>query len=319
MRFRVIAGLLLSGVGMREMVVYSHTPFKWIIGPLMMALGIGLSIWGTKDKVQVAYRFINKRFGSGKGNEVEGKKRAEKRQRSIYFPILGIIILLVTLLLTLSTPKGESAFNNYDLVLLAFGSFITAYPILERKFSWESRFLLIFFAIFVLGVVIAHKTSVIVFPSGAFRSTMNIRFTVGPLTKWLGILGLDIARHKQVLFFTAPSGPTSLYIGPPCSGYFSIATFLAVMISYMVASRYSIRKGLPLAALGIIIGYSANMIRLTILVLIAMRYGMEAMAFVHTYLGTVLFVIWNLLFWVPVIYFNKKKKGNKTKGRQITF
>ena len=89
-------------------------------------------------------------------------------------------------------------------------------------------------------------------------------------------------------------------------------TFLGVMVAYMVASRYPFRKWAALALLGLLIGYIANIFRLTILILVAMKYGMGTMQWVHAYLGTVLFVGWNLLFWIPVLYYFKKKGFHRT-------
>lgn len=56
------------------------------------------------------------------------------------------------------------------------------------------------------------------------------------------------------------------------------------------------------------------------LVFVALEYGNEVMLNVHVYLGTFLFLGWNLLFWFPLLYYMKNRKdgtGEWGKGLSV--
>lgn len=305
MKIRLLVSLLISAEGIRQIVVYSHVPSSPVYGTFLIVLGILIALSTRLERInRILPKFKERTLASFFGTK---KVFTQKREEYI-ISLLGVAIAGIGIFLTLWAATGERSFNLYDIVLIAFGVFVTIYPVIEKYFSWESRFILFFFVFFVIFVVLVHKISIYFSPEGTLRASLNTKLTVAPFHTWLTFVGLDVTREGQILFFNGPDGSTSLYIGPPCSGYFSLFTFLAVIISYMAASRFSFQKGIILALLGLILGYLANIFRLTVLVLIAMHYGMTVMDKVHIYLGTVLFVGWNLIFWIPVLYYFRKKE-----------
>ena len=50
--------------------------------------------------------------------------------------------------------------------------------------------------------------------------------------------------------------------------------------------------------LGLIISYMANILRMAMIILAGHYWGMDALEFVHSYLGWLLFTGWMLLFWL---------------------
>jgi len=307
MKIRLLISLLVIGEGVRHIVVYSHVPSSTAYGASLIVLGILVALSTRSERINsILPKFKERTAASFFGTR---KVFPQNRKENI-ISLLGVALAVIGIFLTLWAPTGEKTFNMYDTVLIAFGVFVMIYPVMVKIFPWESRFILFFFIFFVIFVVVVHKISIYFSPEGTLRASLNTKITVAPFHTWLSILGLDVTRDGQVLFFKAPGGSTSLYIGPPCSGYFSLFTFLAVIMSYMVASEFPLKKGIILTFLGLLLGYLANILRLTVLVLVAMYYGMAVMDRIHTYLGTVLFVGWNLLFWIPVLYYFRKKEKN---------
>ncbi len=305
MKIRLLISLLVIGEGVRHIVVYSHVPSSTAYGVSLIVLGLLVALSTRSEKINSILPKFKERMSD---SLLRPRKFSTQRRNEYLISSLGVALAGIGIFLTLWAPTGERSFNMYDIILIAFGVFVVIYPVMERFFPWESRFILFFFIFFTIFVVLVHKISIYFSPEGTLRASLNSKITVAPFHAWLSIIGFDITRNGQTLFFIAPGGPASLYIGPPCSGYFSLFTFLAVIMSYMIASGFPLKKGIILTILGLILGYLANIFRLTVLVLVATSHGMAVMDRVHTYLGTVLFVGWNLLFWIPVLYYFRKKE-----------
>jgi len=302
MRLRLLLAAFLAAEGVRQIVVESHLEERQLYGAFLLVFAALMVLWGRVRPFVRDHRHD---------------------ERGSIYHMVGLTIVLLSVGLTLSGV--ESAFNSYDLVLISAGVFVMLVPHIPRDFHWESDFILYFFLFFTAFVVLVHKVSMWAYwPGGGARAYLNAGFTVAPLTGWLQMIGLDVIRVGQSLYFDGPGGLTTVHVGPPCSGYFSMFTFLAVILAYLAASGIGWRNGAKWAVVGLAIAYLANMFRLTVLVVIGMNYGYDTMFMVHTYLGTVLFVGWNLILWIPLLYrfrgrsLNGGQRGGSGSTRPVT-
>ena len=99
--------------------------------------------------------------------------------------------------------------------------------------------------------------------------------------------GYPIARAGVILSV----GPYQLLVADACAGLNSMFTLEALGLLYMNLMGYSSKlRNLLLAALIIPISFTANVIRVIVLILVTFHFGDEAgQGFVHTFAGMVLF------------------------------
>ena len=101
--------------------------------------------------------------------------------------------------------------------------------------------------------------------------------------------GYPISRAGVVLNI----GPYQLLVADACSGLNSMFTLESLGLLYMNLMRYSsLARNIALASLIIPISFTANVVRVIILVLITFYFGDEAgQGFVHQFAGMVLFLV----------------------------
>ena len=51
-------------------------------------------------------------------------------------------------------------------------------------------------------------------------------------------------------------------------------------------------------ALGVALAWFANIIRMTIIVMVGSYYGKDALLWTHKYLGEIIFIAWTAVFWM---------------------
>ncbi|MCX9081101.1 MAG: archaeosortase C [Candidatus Methanoperedens sp.] len=84
----------------------------------------------------------------------------------------------------------------------------------------------------------------------------------------------------------------TVVIGGPCSGLYSMMLLVGIIVGYVKMEHLTDRKRIYLLVFtAIIIAYFSNLIRVTILYIVAYNYGIEKMMFVHVYLGWIIFII----------------------------
>ena len=102
-------------------------------------------------------------------------------------------------------------------------------------------------------------------------------------------MGFPVARTGVILYV----GQYQLLVADACAGLNSMFTLEALGLLYMNLMNYtSVRRNALLAALIIPIAFSANVVRVMVLVLVTYHYGDETgQGFVHDFAGMVLFLV----------------------------
>jgi archaeosortase C (PEF-CTERM variant) len=85
---------------------------------------------------------------------------------------------------------------------------------------------------------------------------------------------------------------TTIVIGGPCSGLYSMFLLVGIIVGYAKMERLrNFRQIGMLIFLAIIVAYIANLVRVAVLYHVAYYYGREKMMFVHVHLGWIIFLI----------------------------
>ena len=213
---------------------------------------------------------------------------------------IGGVLLLIALL---SYTLGRSQ----EIVQLEAGSHILLWVsliLLVRGFkALRMAWFPIFFLIFMVPL------------PGVFVQMLTVPLKAGVSYVVESMLhGLDypISRTGVVLNI----GPYQLLVADACAGLNSMFTLEALGLLYMNLMGYTsrLRNGL-LALLVIPISFSANIVRVTILVLVTYYFGDAAgQGFVHGFAGMVLFII-GLMLMLGTDYILGRLLGKFGKGR----
>jgi archaeosortase C (PEF-CTERM variant) len=83
----------------------------------------------------------------------------------------------------------------------------------------------------------------------------------------------------------------TVVIGGPCSGLYSMFLLMGIIIGYAKMEELDKRNIVAMLLITIIVAYISNLFRVTTLYLTGFYYGSDAMMFVHTHLGWLIFAV----------------------------
>jgi exosortase B len=188
----------------------------------------------------------------------------------------GVIVLtLGVLMYVLGRTQWMLVFEVFSQILVLIGLVLLFLGWRALRLVWFPLFFL-FFMVPLPGAVVAAVTG----PLKAAVSTVSADL--------LYRLGYPVARSGVML----DVGKYQLLVADACSGLTSMFTLEALGLLYMHLLRYtSAARNVTLALLIIPISFTANVIRVMILVLVTYHFGDAAgRGFVHGFAGMVLFI-----------------------------
>ena len=101
-----------------------------------------------------------------------------------------------------------------------------------------------------------------------------------------------------------------LGIGVGCSGLYSAGLFFSAFLAFVLTRyrRLDTNIGIGLC-IGLLVTWASNIIRMTITIMTGIAYGHPALAFVHSYIGILIFVGCITVFWLLIVrWLDKKEK-----------
>ena len=105
--------------------------------------------------------------------------------------------------------------------------------------------------------------------------------------------------YNMMLITGSDGYPINLSIGISCTGLYSVAIFVSAFIAFVaVEYKKADRKAALLLGIGIFLAWFANIIRMTIIVVVGKYYGAEAMVWTHNNIGELIFMAWITMFWL---------------------
>lgn len=194
--------------------------------------------------------------------------------------------------------------GSNDYITLILAGVLIAYNYIPRPYRVERDFALIF--ITLLFIIIAVPTTLYSLTSGEVdgdivtnNSVTSILLTepTATLSRLFGVEFREIGNN--VLIFDGNGETVNLIIGLSCTGLYSVAIFISGFVSFVAVeySRFD-KRVVKLLALGIFLAWAANIIRMTIIVLVGRHKSAEAMRWTHNNIGELIFMIWVSLFWL---------------------
>lgn len=181
--------------------------------------------------------------------------------------------------------------RSQDIIMFAVGSQIVLLAALLLLFHSTRGLRLLWFPLFFLLFMVPLPEALVA------SLTAPLKSAVSAVASWLLYnLGYPVGRSGVVMTV----GPYQLLVADACAGLNSMFTLEALGMLYMKLMGYtSVPRNVALAILLIPTAFTANIVRVMILVLVTYHLGDEAgQGFVHGFAGIVLFLVALILMLV---------------------
>ena len=111
----------------------------------------------------------------------------------------------------------------------------------------------------------------------------------------LRLVGVQVAAAGSQLVVWGPGGPTNLFISWNCIGWQSVVLFaLSLVVGVRGGSREAAAQVIVIGLLGTML---VNLLRVTMVCLLAATAGRWPAVIFHDYAGTLLTLAWLFVFW----------------------
>ena len=306
--------LILAFVGI-NLQWLTHIQNARYVGLVLIAVGLAGALFitakyekparGKKERrTDLAYRLLN-------WVTLRGRLRP-------WLPLLGIAVIIIDLVWNLVIARSDE-FLSQDWTMWALGGVLLVYNFVPKDYGKERDFALIFVSLFALTMVL---------PMGIYRvltGTIDLPewfvyyLLALPTSMIVNLTGASsFVDGKTISFDMVHGGASGLVISTGCAGLDSLFLFISGFVAFMLIENAKLTRSISAALIiGILTAYFANLMRMTIIVLVGIQYGTAAMLATHENAGSIIFLGWIALFWFLMYEFVlKKERARQDKARQ---
>jgi exosortase/archaeosortase family protein len=324
-----IIGILMIFAGIDLMVVGQKEVWPVYIGILILVLGIGFLLFVFLPYLKDEYRERKETLASRFLRLITLRGRLQP-----FFPVFGIILIIVDIAYNLfisSTP----GLLTFDTIFLLFGGWMVVHNFVPKKFERERDFVFMF--LFLLVIILVIPLLLMRVLVGNYNDSVDFysaTLLVPPLSGILRIFGVPIYAVDNSCLPEPGGQPICITMGlgsgdiatigitTECSGIISFAIFASAFLAFVLIefSRIS-KRVVALLVLGIFTAYLANLLRMTVIMLVGYHYdsgNLQNMLFAHANVGWIIFLLWISLFWLLMYKFLMKEKPIPVSKKEIT-
>jgi exosortase/archaeosortase family protein len=317
----IIIGIIVIFSGVNLLIVGQKDIWMNYLGIVLLILGIAYLLFMFFPYLKKEYVEKRETLASKFLNLITFRGRLQ-----VFFPLFGIIIIAVDLIYNLML-SGTPQLLTFDTIVLLFGSWLIFHNFIPKKFERERDFVFMFLFFLVLLMVI--PLLILRFVTGNFEESVNVysaNLLVPPVVGLSRLFGVPILDVNGIWIQMALKSGQQVWIGitTECSGIFSFAIFASAFMAFVMIEFEKItKKVVALLALGIFTAYLANILRMTIIILVGYHFdtgNLQNMLFAHANLGWIIFLLWISLFWAltyKLLMKEKEPKITKPKKRGV--
>jgi len=235
------------------------------------------------------------------------------------FPVFGVVVIILDLWWNL-VLTGSREFLTYDALALLIGTYLIVYRWVPEDYGREREFAFVFFialSFLLLVPVLIERAAAGNAASTAGISAYSEYLLAKPVDGMLQASGVTSTIDGiTISFLTVDGDPISLLIATSCSGVYSFAIFTSAFIAF-VASEFNEWDGRLkwFLGLGILAAYTANLLRMYIIVMVGYFYGSDAMLWAHANVGWMIYMAWIALFWWLLFrWFFRERAAEEARG-----
>jgi len=293
-KWALLPGLIMLFGGLDVLILMSHTS---------RLVGLALFVTGGAMVYYSAGGMIKEEQGN-LGAKIMGSLTLDGKLTPL-FPAAGISLIIFVIFFNLRFT-GALDLGSHDYVTLLLGGTLLAYRYIPNKYEFERDWLLLFFTLlfFILVVPLTlHEIMVGGLPENT-NSPFVYYLLAEPVAALISLLGvpaeayIDPLRGVVVNYMIQNGGSGEVIIGLSCTGLYSVSIFISAFTAFVLLEYNRLdRKVAVLLTAGVITAYVANILRMSIIVMVGSYYGPAALQWTHNNLGTFIFLGWITLFW----------------------
>lgn len=234
---------------------------------------------------------------------------------SRHFRNVGFILLFSVLFF--ESMLSDDVFGDYTLLLIIFSVFLFCYNALPSQYAKEKEYLLLFqffLSFFLLFPYISYfLLEISHIPLDLKREYIFEKILTIPLIKLLSAFGFNVFGEGNMLHYHDSKGNLKFVtITEGCSGIYSVVLFFAAFFSFAILEyRVFDYFLISFCLLGFFVSYFANLLRMSIIIVVGIYTDESTMFWVHSNVGWLIFFIWISIFW-PI--FTKLADRNFNRG-----
>jgi len=298
-----LVGIILIFEGMSVLILYSY--FGVILGAVSVVVGVFLvlilSMRAELQKVSKTKQAPGIRLVEILVNAIGGKH---------VMMLLGVLVIVLVLAYNqfLST---RSELGDMDTLAILFGGILIAYPFLVDKFKPEASFTLLFIAFVMVFLVVPQVVSSPSSDTGTSTiGNLYVHYMLAvPFAGILDIAGIPSSSSGSYVTIQFHDGTVhTLGISSYCAGLYSFTIFVAAFFAFvLIFERLPTKVLTGVLALGILIAYAGNILRMVIIGVVGYYNGMEALLWAHKNVGWIIFLSWSAVFWYFLLGYVSKR------------
>lgn len=299
--------LLLFGSLFVAGALYNH-----YLGHSALLVEIILVVIGIVLAVYAAWKTSVLKKESADGLLIRLMKRFMSRERAAaLIPMLGFAVLL-----TWSVWKiffiHMSDLRMEDFIVTLFGLSLVLYNYGPSKLHQMQDFVVLYLLFLVLIFIGLWKLYAITSGESSYRITAYAEYYIvtQPVTAILNVMGFDVSCELRlggiglanIIEYEYGDRILRLGIGAGCSGLYSAGLFFSAFLAFVFVRYEKIDRYVGVAlALGFVVTWLSNIVRMVFTVMAGIMWGHPALAFVHSYIGIVIFVVFVTIFWLLIV------------------
>jgi exosortase/archaeosortase family protein len=236
-------------------------------------------------------------------------------------PLAGFLIILLWSVWKLSVT-GENDLRMEDFIVTLFGLSLVLYYSGPSRFSVQKDFIVLYLMFMTIVFAVIWKVYVVATGESYYRATAysEYYFITTPTASIVNMLGVHAVAHLDLGGFGLSNmisyeyeGRTQLLgIGSGCSGLYSAGLFFSALLAFILVRYKKVDRRIVVAlGLGLLVTWASNIIRMTITILVGAKYGHAALAFFHSYIGIIVFVIFVTIFWILIVLWLDKAEKTR--------
>lgn len=219
------------------------------------------------------------------------------------------VAIIVAVLLWNAWYSVNPSLGDLDTLSILLGGVLIAYPFLASRFKVEAAFSLIFIALVVVFLVVPQAFMSAGSETGASIGNWYVEYMLAkPFAGALNLIGIQAESRGSIVTIWFQEGPPeALGISAYCAGLYSFSIFLAAFFSFVLTFERLPPRILALVlAVGLVIAYLGNLLRMIIIGVVGYYRGIEALLWAHENVGWIIFLSWSAVFWYLLLGYTSK-------------
>ena len=216
--------------------------------------------------------------------KIRGTGRIKKIKQPYLLIGLGIVISVILFNLADSSKLG-----TLDIMTFLFGSSLIAMGIgnneLRRMGQFTAFLSATFITLYLIFFTLFNELNI------NFTHVFDHYFILMPVVFILKIINIPVEVIDIETIRIQGVEEMSVVIGGPCSGLYSMFLLIGIIVGYSKMEELDKKNIVAMLLITIIVAYISNLFRVTTLYLSGFYYGADAMMFVHTHLGWLIFAV----------------------------